>query len=235
MPEFPQNVTRSGAVSKRNASRASIFAAFVALLALATVPAPSLAQSTRTLSPAWTDFTRAWSSIAGYSATVTIFEQKGAKAQNIVLDYTYRKPSNATVRIVQGTDAGVTLVWNGGSTIQAHRGSGLAALFKRTMALDDPAATTIRGSSIDQVSFDGILAHAQQIAGVASQSPGIVVKGVATDEVRLVPSNPASDDGLTLEVVDLSQSTHLPVRVLGYEGSVLVRSISFTDVKLQTN
>jgi hypothetical protein len=38
------------------------------------------------------------------------------------------------------------------------------------------------------------------------------------------------DTGLTLEVVDLSKVTHLPVRLSGYEGSTLVRTIDFSNV-----
>ena len=116
-----------------------------------------------------------------------MFEQKGAQTENMVLDYSYHKPSNATIRIVQGKNAGVTLVWNGGSTMQAHRGSGLMASFKKTMAIDDPLATTVRGSTIDQLSFDAILAHAQQTPGSVAQLPGAPIDGLATDEVRLIP------------------------------------------------
>jgi outer membrane lipoprotein-sorting protein len=208
--------------------------ASIALFALATTPVPSAAQSAapKTLTPAWTQFEQTWSDLSGYSATVTVFEQKGTQTENMVLDYSYHKPSSATLRIVQGKNAGVTLVWNGGNTMQAHRGSGLMASFKKTMAIDDPLATTVRGSTIDQLSFDAILAHAQQTPGSVAQLPGAPIDGLATDEVRLIPTN-ATSDGLTLEVVDVAKTTHLPVRILGYDGPVLVRSIMFTNVKLQ--
>jgi outer membrane lipoprotein-sorting protein len=213
--------------------RSVLGAACIALLAAATIPAPSPAQTERSLSPAWTEFSRTWAEIPGYSAKITIFEQKGGQAQNIVLNYEYSKPSNAVVQIMQGKNAGVTLVWNGGSTMQAHRSSGLLSSFKKTLAVNDPVATTIRGSSIDQISFDAILAHAQQTPGAVAQTAGAAIDGMATDEVRLTPSS--ASDGLTLEVVDVSKTTHLPVRILGYEGSTLVRSIYFSDVKLQSH
>jgi hypothetical protein len=66
-----------------------------------------------------------------------------------------------------------------------------------TALLHDPLVTTLRGSSIDQLSFGAI-----------------------------------PDAGLTREVVELSAQTHLPLRVLGYEGSTLVRRIDFSNVKL---
>jgi len=198
------------------------------------IPGGALAASThaRTLPSAWLEFTRAWAGIAGYSATVTVFEQKGAQVQHVVFDYNFRKPSNVTVHVIKGPNAGVTLVWNGGATMSAHRGSGFMAQFKKTLSLHDPAATTIRGSSIDQLSFGAILAHGQQTPGRVWQGRGTVINGAATEAVTLTPSSPAADVGLTYEIVEISKTTHFPMRVLGYQGRTLVRKVDFTNVKL---
>lgn len=112
--------------------------------------------------------------------------------------------------------------------MSAHRGSGFMAQFKRTLSLLDPLATTIRGSSIDQLSFGAILTHAGNTPGAVSQ-----VASGATDAVRLIPTASVTDTGLTYEVVDISKTTHLPTRVLGYEGRTLVRRIDFSNVKIQ--
>jgi outer membrane lipoprotein-sorting protein len=204
----------------------------VALLALAMLLAPSAVHG-RTFPPAWVAFTRAWAGIARYGATVTVFERKGAQVQNMVVDYTFRKPSNATMHVIQGPNAGATLVWNGGTTVVAHRGSGLMAQFKKKFPLHDPKVTTIRGSSIDQLSFSAILAHAQGTPGKLTQAPGPVIGGGATDTVTLMLTTPASDTGLTLEVVEISKTTHFPVRMLGYAGKTLVRRIDFANVNLE--
>jgi hypothetical protein len=90
--------------------------------------------------------------------------------------------------------------------------------------------TTIRGSSVDQLSFGAILAHAQDQAGKLTDAPPGVVNGQHTDAITLIPADPASDAGLTREVVVLSAQTHLPVQVLGYHGETLVRQIDFTNV-----
>src|SRR5579862_9747208 len=114
--------------------------AWLACFALATMPLPSTAQTAAPIEPpAWTAFTNAWAAIAGYSVTVSTFERKGAAVQNMVLDYNFRKPASATVRIVQGPNSGVTLVWGGGDTLSAHRGSGFIAQFSKTFMLHDPA------------------------------------------------------------------------------------------------
>jgi hypothetical protein len=127
----------------------------------------------------------------------------------------------------------VTLAWGGGSTVVARRGKGLAALFKRTLPLHDPLATTIRGSSIDELSFGAILAHAQETAGALSVGKGDTIDGSATTAVTLEPTVAATDAALTREVIEVSETTHLPMRVLGYAGQVLVRKIDFSNVTFQ--
>jgi hypothetical protein len=175
-------------------------------------------------------FARSWAAMAAYSATVTVYERKNEQVQNVVFNYDFRKPTAVTVRVVSGKDAGVTLAWNGAATVIARRGKGLIGLFKRTLSLHDPLATTIRGSSIDQLSFGAILAHAQGEAGKLSEAPGEVVDGAATDAVTLISRAPAANAGLTREVVELSPLTHLPMRVLGYAGDTLVRKVEFSNV-----
>jgi hypothetical protein len=177
-------------------------------------------------------FARAWSAIASYSATVTLFEEKGDRTQEAVLKYTFRKPSIATAYEAAGANAGVTLDWDGGDSVTAHR-SGFLHLLKKTLPLHDPVATTIRGSSIDELSFGAILSHAEHVAGTMSVAPGDVINGVPTEAFTLVPTNAAADAGLTREVLDLSTTTHLPVRVVGYENTTEVRKIDFSVVAVK--
>jgi outer membrane lipoprotein-sorting protein len=178
-------------------------------------------------------FAAAWANVTAYTATVTVFERKDTQVQNVVFDYTFRKPSNVTVHVDAGQNAGVTITWDGGSTVVAHRGSGFAALFKKSFALNDPQVTTIRGSSVDQLSFGAVLAHAQQEAGKLTQTAQAGIGGIGIDAVTLVSADPATNAGLTREVVELSASTHMPVRVLGYDGATLVRQIDFSKVILE--
>jgi hypothetical protein len=193
------------------------------------VPSPPAAPP---LARAWVAFERAWANIDSYSATVTSFEQQGADVQNWVFDYTFRKPASATVHYNKGPNAGVTVVWSGGDTVVAHRG-GLLALFKRSFGLHDPTVTTIRGSSIDQLSFGAILEHGNRIAGTVSESAGPTILSVPTAAVTLIPDSPAADAWLTQEVVDISTVTNLPMRVLGYEGTTLARQVDFTNVRVE--
>jgi outer membrane lipoprotein-sorting protein len=194
---------------------------------------PSTPLRAQTAPAAWTAFEKIWGGIAAYSATIAIFEREGTQVQSSVLDYTFSKPANATVHFVAGKNNGVTVVWNGSDTVTAHRGSGLTALFKKTFSLHDPAVTSIRGSSIDELSFAGFIAHAKGTPGIVSESAGPTILGIPTEAVTLVPTSSATNTGITREIVDLSLATNLPIRVLGYEGETLVREIDFSNVKLQ--
>ena len=90
----------------------------------------------------------------------------------------------------------MTLEWDGGGD---RSGPSRLGVIRRPVQEEALAArfaeTTIRGSSIDQLGFGAILAHAQQEAGKLSEAPG-----------------PTPDAGLTREVVELSTTTHLPHR-----------------------
>jgi hypothetical protein len=226
----------SGKVRKvRCASAAACAAAFVLAFgttASAALPTPVASQSqaaTRDIAA----FASAWEGVIGYSTTVAIFDQKGTQTQNLLFNYTFRKPSNVTVFVVAGPNAGVTMTWDGGPSVVARHGSGLAAMFKRTIPLHDPLVTTLGGWSIDQLSFGAILTHGEQSAGSLLEAPGETIDGVSAHAVILTPASAAGDDGLTREVVELSTLTHLPIRVFGYEGSTLVRRIEFSNIKIQ--
>lgn len=182
--------------------------------------------------PAWTAFKDAWENIAAYSTTVTFFEQKGAQAQNSVFDYSFRKPASATVHFLKGPHAGAILVWNGGATVTVQLGSGLMGIFKKTLSLSDPLVTTIRGSTIDELSFAGILAHSQDTPGTISQADGPTILGIPTEAVTLIPTSSVRNSGLTHEIVDIPVVPSLPIRILGYEGETLVRQIDFSNIKL---
>ncbi len=207
-----------------------VIVAAVHICSLAT-PIPAQAQNAEP--SAWAAFNDVWRSVTSYSATVIVFEREGKEVQSSVLDYTFRKPSSATVHFAAGPNAGVTVVWNGADTVVAHRGTGLAAIFKKTFPLHDPKVTTIRGSSIDQLSFAAMLAHAQGTPGIVSQGVGPTILGIPTEAVTLVPSSSVADTGLTREVVDIAVPTGLPLRILGYEGDTLVRQIDFSNMRLR--
>jgi outer membrane lipoprotein-sorting protein len=220
-----------GLVTKIAARRVVVLAGFTT----ASVCMPSVAHASQSAAAAReiTAFASAWAGITAYSATVAMVDQKGTQSQSVVFNYMFRKPSNITVHVVAGRNVGVTLTWDGGPTVIAWRGSGFVALFKRTLSLHDPLVTTLRGSTIDDVSFGAILAQGQHDAGSLSEAAGETIGGVHTDAVTLIRTGSSADAGLTREVVELSAVTHLPMRVMSYEGSALVQDVEFSNVKVE--
>jgi hypothetical protein len=181
---------------------------------------------------AWNAFERTWTDVASYSATVTVFERDGRLVQSSVLDYTFVKPATATVHFVAGKNAGVTVDWSGGPTVVAFH-SGFLSLIKKSFALHDPQVTSIRGSSIDELSFAAFIEHAHDTPGLVTEAAGPTILDIPTVAVTLVPATPTKDTGLTKEVLELSVPTSLPIRVLGYEGDTLVREVDFSNVQLK--
>src|SRR5580692_2995647 len=118
----------------------------VALICSLATAIPAQAQNAEP--PAWAAFKDIWKNVTSYSATVIVFEREGTQVQSSVLDYTFRKPSSATVHFSGGPNAGVTLVWNGGNTVVVHRGTGLIALFKKTSSRDDDPSIIDRSAQL---------------------------------------------------------------------------------------
>jgi hypothetical protein len=196
--------------------------------------------SPNALPPACDAFARTWYALSSYSATIAVFEQKPVAtdardnaAMDVTLDYVFRKPAAVRVRVVSGPNTGGDLAWNGGDKVIVSRGSGLFAMFRKTVSLHDAMVTTARGSSIDQLAFGAIIAHLENTPGTLSEGGGEPMNGLSTDAVTLVPTDAALDGGMTREVVEISPATHLPVRILGYEGQSLVRRLDFSNVKVQ--
>jgi hypothetical protein len=202
------------------ASLASLF------LCIGTASATSPAQPSAALAA----FGNAWTPVTAYNATITVFEQKGTVVQSLVFKYTFRKPTTVTVDVVGGPNNGVSILWTGGPTVSAHR-AGLISAFKKTLSLHDPQLTTIRGSSFDELSFAQILTHMLTTRGKISQSDGPSINNTATDAVTLIPADPATNAGYTREIIEISRQTHFPLRVLGYQGSTLVRNINVVNVQ----
>jgi outer membrane lipoprotein-sorting protein len=192
---------------------------------------PARASAPRS-TPALSAFELALAPVTAYSATITVMEQKDRGELTTVGKYTFRKPSTVTLDVVGGPNDGATLLWTGGETVNVHRGTGLAGLFGKTVSLHDPLVTTSRGSSIDEISFERILEHGRAIAGSITEEPGPTIGDQATVAVTLTPADASTDSGYTREVIQIGTATHFPLRVLGYEGTTLVRKIEFADVKV---
>lgn len=177
--------------------------------------------------PALAAFAQTWSSMPGYTATVQLFEQKGSADERSTFTYTFSKPSHVTAVQTQGKNAGATVKWDGGTTVAASKKGAFGISMTKNVPLNDPLVTSLRGYTIADLSFGAILAHAQQTPGTLSETPA-TIGGTAVQSVTLTVADPSADGGMTREVLYLSPTTHLPVRVDGFVGSQMVRSYQFT-------
>lgn len=126
---------------------------FGSLLIATTIahPSPSLAS-------ALDDFASAWSTIGSYSATLTMHETEGTKAQDRTYAYTFAKPSTAMVAITAGPDRGGRVIWSGGDDVTGSP-PGLLSDIKVHLSLHDRRVTTLRGDTVAMASFGWLLGH----------------------------------------------------------------------------
>lgn len=168
-------------------------------------------------------FASAVSTMNGYHTSIHLYEAKGSESENAQFDYTFAKPTTISMGVRMGPNAGSNVRYTSGTNVSAGRG-----MFWKNVALTDSLVTSLRGYTVVDLSFPGILQHAQNTPGTTDTST--VTLGSATvDAVTLNVATPASDDGMTREVLYLNQTTHLPVRIDGFTGATLVRSYSFND------
>ncbi len=57
------------------------------------------------------------------------------------------------------------------------------------------------------------------------------IGGVPTDRLELKVADPASNDGISQQILYLSQETHWPVRQILYAGSQIILDETITDLK----
>ncbi len=177
-------------------------------------------------------FASAVSSMKSYHTTVHVHETKGSESRNSVFDYTFEKPNSISMSIRSGPNAGSAVSWSGGDSVTARKSSGMASMFKKTVSLKDPLVTSLRGYTIVDLSFPAILKHAQATKGEMSvASAKLGEKSV--ESYTLTVADPATDDGMTREVLYLDPKSQLPLRIDGFAGSTLVRSYSFDDTTVK--
>lgn len=207
-----------------NSKFAQMFAVMAALMTGMIISAPGGP-------PALREFAAAWSKVQRYTAVLVMHETAGKRVQDRTYQYTFAKPHTAGIFISDGPGKGGREAWTGGDTVIASP-PGLFSRLRLHLAMTDSRVVTLRGDTIAMASFGWLLQHLQS-RGQLSQSPGPVVRELATTQLSLTVADPAANGEVTRDVIDLSTATKLPVRVLRYVKSTLVKQIDFKDVKIQ--
>lgn len=174
-------------------------------------------------------FAAAWSRIDSYTATLVMHETQGVHVQDRTYAYTFGKPSNATITITAGPGRGGKVAWAGGNTVTGSP-PGLLSGIKLRLPLHDARVTSLRGDTVEMASFGWLLDHFRSTRGATTQTTGPTVNGVLTSEVAVAVAAPASDDGITREVLFLSRATKLPLELDRYIGASIVKHVQYMNV-----
>jgi outer membrane lipoprotein-sorting protein len=209
-----------------NFSRFLWLATACAALALAAARVARAANSV----PAIAAFDESFAGTKDYTAVLHVHEAKGTATQDRVYQYWFMKPHYVKTLIIDGDGKGSGGVWVGGDQVSGHQGGILSGIHLK-VSLNDPRAVSLRGVTIPEGMLQRIVDDYATIPGKLTQLNGGKVNGVETDRVELKPDDPATNYGVTDQILYLSKETHWPVRQILYSGSQIVLDETVTDLK----
>jgi outer membrane lipoprotein-sorting protein len=180
--------------------------------------------------PAITAFNSAFATVNDYTCTMHSHEALGDKTQDRVYSYWFMKPHFAKTLIVAGDGQGSGGVWSGGDTVSGHQGGILSGLHL-TVSIHDPRATSIRGFTIPDGLLQNIVGKYVTVPGTLTQTAGGKLGGVLTDRLDLKAADASQNNGISEQVLYLSQETHFPIRQILYSGNQIVLDQSISDLK----
>jgi outer membrane lipoprotein-sorting protein len=202
----------------------------VSLLTCAAVAAVAAGARAANEAPAIAAFDRSFSEISDYTCILHVHEAKGTQTQDRVYEYEFMKPHFVKTLILDGDGKGSGGVWAGGDQVSGHQG-GLFSGIHLKIDVHDPRAVSLRGVTIPEGLMQTRVDSYATIPGKLTQTDGGKIGGVETDRLDLRVSDPASNSGVSEQIMYLSKETHWPVRQIMYSGSQIVLDETITDVK----
>ena len=175
-------------------------------------------------------FDQAFAAVNDYTAVLHVHEAKGTQTQDRVYQYQFMKPHFAKTLILDGDGKGSGGVWAGGDQVSGHQGGFLSGIHLK-VSIHDPRAVSLRGVTIPEGLLQRIVDDYATTPGKLTQVDGGKVNGVLTDRLELKPADPASNYGVTDQILYLSKETHWPVRQVMYSGSQIVLDETVSDLK----
>lgn len=208
----------------------SLVAAAIVVVAAALAVVPASAVRADNSAPAIAAFEQVFAATNDYTCQIHVHEVKGTASQNRVYQYSFMKPHFVKTLILSGDGKGSGGVWAGGDQISGHQGGILSGIHLK-VGLHDSRAVSLRGFTIPEGMLQTLVHRYAALAGTLTQSPGGKIGGVLTDRLDLKVTDPATNDGITEQILYLSQETHWPIRQILYTGSDIVLDQSITDLK----
>jgi outer membrane lipoprotein-sorting protein len=199
-------------------------------LCIALVGVSCFAARGANVAPAVAAFDKAFAGINDYTCVLHVHEAKGTMTQDRVYQYEFMKPHYVKTLILDGDGKGSGGVWIGGDQVSGHQG-GLFSGIHMKISLHDPRAVSLRGVTIPEGLLPRIVDDYATIPGKLTQLDGGKIQGVQTDRIELKVTDPASNNGISDQILYLSKETHWPVRQILYSGSQIVLDENVTDLK----
>lgn len=180
--------------------------------------------------PAIAAFDQVFATTNDYTCEIHAHEVKGTTVQNRVYQYSFMKPHYVKTLILDGDGKGSGGVWVGGDQISGHQGGILSGIHLK-VGLHDSRAVSLRGFTIPDGMLQTLVHRYATTAGTLTQAPGGKLNGALTDRLDLKVADPSTNDGITEQILYLSQETHWPIRQILYEGSNIILDQTISDLK----
>ncbi|MEO6836154.1 MAG: hypothetical protein ABI231_09670 [Candidatus Tumulicola sp.] len=207
-------------------------ASYIASTAIVATFAVAFAPSARAenTAPAIAAFDQVFAGTNDYTCQIHAHEVKGSASQNRVYQYSFMKPHFVKTLILSGDGRGSGGVWVGGDQVSGHQGGILSGIHLK-VDLHDGRAVSLRGFTIPDGMLQTLVHRYATISGTLTQAPGGKIGGVLTDRLDLKVADPATNDGISEQILYLSQETHWPIRQILYSGSQIVLDQTIADIK----
>jgi outer membrane lipoprotein-sorting protein len=200
--------------------------------ALAAALLPCAFANAASSTPAVEAFNAAFGKTNSFTYKLHSHEVKGSDVQDRVYQYSFLKPNYAKTLIESGPGKGGGAVWTGGDQVSGHQGGFLSGIHLK-ISLHDSRAVSLRGYTLPDGLPQSMIARYTSVKGELTQASNAgTINGGQTDMLQLKVADPASNDGISLMKIYLSQQTHFPLREILYEGDKVVLDQSFTDWNL---
>ncbi|HEY9084659.1 MAG TPA: hypothetical protein VIN40_01755 [Candidatus Tyrphobacter sp.] len=180
--------------------------------------------------PAIDAFHQAFASVNDYTYKLHSHETLGSRVQDRIYDYSFMKPHFAKTLIESGDGQGSGGVWAGGDQVSGHQGGFLSGIHLK-ISIHDGRATSIRGYTIPDGLMQNVIQTYVGVPGRLTQTDGGIVTGQPTDRLELDVTDPASNHGITKQVLYLSKASHFPIRQLLYVGDAVVLDQTYSDIR----
>jgi len=178
-----------------------------------------------------TEFDRTFAGVSDFTCTLHVHEVKDADVRDRVYLYSFMKPHYLKTLVLDGSGKGSGAVWVGGDQVSAHLG-GLLSFARVKLDINDPRAVSLRGVTIPQSLLPGVVDDYGTIPGKLTETDGGQIEGTDTDRLQLDVADPASNHGVSEQILYLSKETHWPIRQIMYSGSQLVLDESVNGLKV---